>query len=120
MNIPPRWYMINNHGAATLCMDAEDARKNAVEADMLYPRNAPHVAVMLAPVSDAHGDRRDAAAKRLLAAARTYYEGYCHDEATEELDANGRGLWTGCDRAQRDAAIELREAVAAMAEKEAR
>jgi hypothetical protein len=48
--IPPRWYVVNNYGAATLCVDQEDADALALNSDRLFPREAPHVAVQLAPV----------------------------------------------------------------------
>jgi hypothetical protein len=47
--LPPRWYMVNNFGAATLCVDQKDAMKIARASDRLFPRDAPHVAVQLAP-----------------------------------------------------------------------
>lgn len=52
-NIPPRWYFITKDGAATLCVDEYDARQNVIDADILYPNNAPHTAVQLAPVQPA-------------------------------------------------------------------
>jgi hypothetical protein len=57
--IPARWYMVNNCGAATLCCDEADANHVAEESDRLFPRDAPHVAVQLAPVAreiDAQSD----------------------------------------------------------------
>lgn len=52
-NIPHRWYMITKDGAATLCVDEYDAMQNVIDADVLYPNNAPHTAVQLAPVQPA-------------------------------------------------------------------
>lgn len=52
-NIPPRWYMVSKTGVATLCVDEYDARQNVIDADVLYPNNAPHTAVQLAPVQPA-------------------------------------------------------------------
>jgi hypothetical protein len=47
--IPPRWYMVNSYGVATLCVDESSARLKLRSADKLFPRFAPHVAVQLAP-----------------------------------------------------------------------
>ena len=44
-----RWYFVTNDGAATLCVDEADARESAAEADLMYPRMAPHQAVQLVP-----------------------------------------------------------------------
>lgn len=66
-NIPPRWYMITKDGVATLCVDEYDARQNVIDADILYPNNAPHVAVQLAPVQPAMpADAEDAARYRWM------------------------------------------------------
>ena len=44
MNDPAtRWYVIDKSGFATLCLNWEDARDTAREADQAYPDNAPHV-----------------------------------------------------------------------------
>ena len=44
MNDPAtRWYVIDKRGFATLCLNWEDARNTAREADQAYPDNAPHV-----------------------------------------------------------------------------
>ena len=48
--LPPRWYVVNNYGKATLCVDENDARSNVIEADRRWPFDAPYVAVQLAPV----------------------------------------------------------------------
>ena len=43
MNDPAtRWYVIDKRGFATLCLNWEDARDTAREADQAYPDNAPH------------------------------------------------------------------------------
>lgn len=42
-----RWYMVNTIGMATLCRDELDAKQVASEADIAYPRHAPHRAVQL-------------------------------------------------------------------------
>ena len=44
-----RWYFVTNDGAATLCVDEADARGSATEADIAFPRMAPHRAVQLVP-----------------------------------------------------------------------
>ena len=44
-----RWYFVANDGAATLCVDEDDARESAAEADIAFPRMAPHRAVQLVP-----------------------------------------------------------------------
>ncbi|MFW8567009.1 MazG-like family protein [Orrella sp. 11846] len=49
-NIPPRWYMLNKIGMATLCSNEDDAICTQKEADMLFPAMAPHHAALLAPV----------------------------------------------------------------------
>ncbi|HCE28450.1 MAG TPA: hypothetical protein DET46_06515 [Comamonadaceae bacterium] len=42
-----RWYMVTQDGAATLCVDREDAEAEARKADREWPRNGPHRAVRL-------------------------------------------------------------------------
>lgn len=44
-------------------------------------------------------------------AARIYFDGYCQDEASDEVDANGRGRWTGCPAYQISDAAALRDAL---------
>lgn len=46
----PRWYCIAADGPATLCVDEEDAREVARDADRDYPKQAPHLAVLLGDV----------------------------------------------------------------------
>jgi len=36
------WYVIDKEGLATLCADKQDAETTAKEADLLWPKNAPH------------------------------------------------------------------------------
>ena len=50
-----RWYFVTNDGAATLCVDEADARESAAEADIAFPRMAPHRAVQLVPADQACG-----------------------------------------------------------------
>ena len=43
-----RYYIVNQHGMATLCADLQDATSSAAEADEMWPTVAPHtVAVMV-------------------------------------------------------------------------
>jgi len=42
-----RWYMVTKDGAATLCVDEQDARDEAARADQEWLRHAPHRAVQL-------------------------------------------------------------------------
>ena len=49
--VPPRWYVVNRDGLATLCADEADARKVADECDLMFPRAAPHRAVLLGDVA---------------------------------------------------------------------
>lgn len=46
-----RWYCLSVDGMATLCSDEDDARQTARDADLSYPRQSPHQAVQLAPVT---------------------------------------------------------------------
>jgi hypothetical protein len=50
-----RWYMVTKDGAATLCVDRADAEQNARDADIAWPRNAPHRAVQLVEVAGQEG-----------------------------------------------------------------
>ena len=48
-----RWYMVNKDGMATLCVDREDAEKEAANANLNWPKRlGPHRAVQLAPAGD--------------------------------------------------------------------
>lgn len=42
-----RWYSIDKHGAATLCVDEDDAHATATDSQTLYPHNGPYRAVQL-------------------------------------------------------------------------
>ena len=56
-----RWYMVTKDGAATLCVDEQDARDEAARADQEWPRNAPHRAVQLVEaghIANALGTRK--------------------------------------------------------------
>ena len=46
-----RWYFVTNDGAATLCVDEADARESAAEADIAFPRMAPHHVTQLVSAS---------------------------------------------------------------------
>lgn len=46
-----RWYFVNRAGMATLCIDRGDAVEGAAEADLAWPRMAPHRAVQLVPAA---------------------------------------------------------------------
>lgn len=50
--IPPRWYMLNNIGFATLCADKKEAEIEASDANMCFPHSAPHRAVQLVDVAE--------------------------------------------------------------------
>ena len=43
----PRWYCLNKIGMATLCADQADAVEAALDADIAFPRGAPHRAVQM-------------------------------------------------------------------------
>ena len=45
------WYFVTNDGAATLCVDEADARESAAEADIAFPRMAPHLVTQLVSAS---------------------------------------------------------------------
>lgn len=49
-SIPPRWYVVDRHGMATLCQDEDDAKASASDYNYAYRQLAPYVAVQLAPV----------------------------------------------------------------------
>ena len=57
-----RWYMVNRDGMATLCEDQADAEKEAVGAQIVWPRNGPHRAVQLVEASFEAADMATAAA----------------------------------------------------------
>ena len=46
-----RWYFVANDGAATLCVDEADARESASDADIAFPRMAPHQVTQLVSAS---------------------------------------------------------------------
>ena len=46
-----RWYFVANDGAATLCVDETDARESASDADIAFPRMAPHHVTQLVSAS---------------------------------------------------------------------
>lgn len=64
-DIVGRWYMVTWDGAATLCVDREDAEKEAKDADMAWPLSGPHRAVRLVDAADMEALRAGYAAARL-------------------------------------------------------
>ena len=48
-----RWYMVDKDGAATLCVDEEDAKECAAHAFVAFPHMGPHRAVQLVEASTA-------------------------------------------------------------------
>jgi hypothetical protein len=52
MSDEPRWYSVNTIGMATLCRGEADARREAADADAMWPRHAPHVATQLVPMAE--------------------------------------------------------------------
>ena len=58
-----RWYMVNRDGMATLCVDREDAEKEAANANLNWPKRlGPHRAVRLVEASFEAADMAAAAA----------------------------------------------------------
>lgn len=49
--------------------------------------------------------------RAIESAARTYYREYCQDEAGDDPDDNGRGMWTGASAKQISDAAALRDAL---------
>lgn len=65
-----RWYALSRDGAATLCVDEEDAKEVAAESWVLYPNNGPYrVAQMVdaGTVDEAVAAERERIRARLLA-----------------------------------------------------
>ena len=67
-----RWYFVANDGAATLCVDETDAIESAAEADIAFPRMAPHRAVQLVPADQLAEAQRDAERLDLIIEHRAY------------------------------------------------
>ena len=58
------WYMVNRDGMATLCVDREDAEKEAANANLNWPKRlGPHRAVRLVEASFEAADIATAAAQ---------------------------------------------------------
>jgi hypothetical protein len=57
------WYVIDKEGLATLCADKQDAETTAKEADLLWPKNAPHRVAQIVEVEQAEEDLYDLAVK---------------------------------------------------------
>ena len=65
-----RWYMVNRDGTATLCVDREDAEKEAANANLNWPKRlGPHRAVQLVEASFEAADIATAAADGFRSAA---------------------------------------------------
>ena len=65
-----RWYMVNKDGMATLCVDREDAEKEAANANLSWPKRlGPHRAVRLVEASFEAADMATAAADGFRSAA---------------------------------------------------
>ena len=65
-----RWYMVNRDGMATLCVDREDAEKEAANANLNWPKRlGPHRAVRLVEASFEAADMATAAADGYRASA---------------------------------------------------
>ena len=58
-----RWYMVNKMGMATLCVEKEDAEKEAADAQSVWPHMGPHRAVRLVEASFEAADMATAAAQ---------------------------------------------------------
>lgn len=48
------WYVVDAMGRCTLCAGADDALASARDAEVMWPRHAPHRAVQLVPADVAH------------------------------------------------------------------
>jgi hypothetical protein len=57
------FYVIDKDGLATLCADKDDAETTAKEADLLWPKNAPHWVAQIVKVEQAEEDLYDLAVK---------------------------------------------------------
>ena len=78
-----RWYFVTNDGAATLCVDEADARESAAEADIAFPRMAPHLVTQLVPadqLADAVAQERERCAL------------VCEDVRRAVAEINGAGV----------------------------
>lgn len=101
MSDEPRWYSVNTIGMATLCRGEADARREAADADAMWPRHAPHVATQLVPMAEIDRLRaRVALLEPVAAAARIYYRHYMQDEADD-----GGEQWCGHDQHERAKAV---------------
>jgi hypothetical protein len=49
--LPPRWYVVDRDGLATLCKDEEDAKNTAADVRVAFPRRRPYRAVLLGDVA---------------------------------------------------------------------
>lgn len=78
-----RWYFVTNDGAATLCVDEADARESAAEADIAFPRMAPHLVTQLVPADQL----ADAVEKE-----REHCALVCEDVRRAVAEINGAGV----------------------------
>jgi len=46
------WYCVTSYGAATLCVDEDNAHQVARDCDIRWPQNGPHQVVQLVDVKD--------------------------------------------------------------------
>lgn len=63
LDMVARWYMVTKDGAATLCVDREDAEHEAKINDAAWPNNGPHRAVQLVEAGFEAHDMASAAAQ---------------------------------------------------------
>lgn len=71
-----RWYFVTPDGMATLCASEADAIEGAAEADLAWPRMAPHRAAQLVPADQ-------------LAAAVAKERDRCADIADQHASCEG-------------------------------
>ncbi len=85
-----RWYMVNKDGMATLCVDREDAEKEAANANLNWPKRlGPHRAVRLVEASFEAADMATAAADGFRAGQDTGFS--AADMATASADGFREG-----------------------------
>ena len=102
--MPVAWIVTNGGESCEPWLEYEQREVDALPAvciaEPLY--SAATVAELRAEV-----DRLQA----IEEAARIYYREYCQDEAGDEPDDDGRGLWTGASAKQINDAAALRDAL---------
>lgn len=60
-DLPPRWYVVDKDGLATLCKDYDHAQYVAAASYVAWPRRGPYRAVLLGDVAAAVAQERAAA-----------------------------------------------------------